>query len=535
VIQPLARVLAILVVIVAAFGQPSDPPKFELADVHPSPHVTNPFMRGAVLRSGRYDVRTATMLDLIRTAYGVDAEKIQGGPSWLEIDRFDIVAKAPQSTSPETVKLMLQNLLADRFKLKVRMDSKPLPVFALTVGKGKPKLKESDGDANSECRFEPQNPQPGTIPNVLINCRNRTMEQFAQDLHNFAGGYLTNPVVDQTSLKGAWDFKMTWTARGALAFAGADGISIFDAVDKQLGLKLEAQKQAVPVLVVESVNEKPTENPPGVAASLPPPPPAEFEVATIRPSMPGATNMMGRVEHGRVDVQNFPLKNLVMFAWDINADELLAALPKSAESTRFDIVAKAPPPPPGFDVDIEDLRQMLRNLLADRFQMKAHMEERPVEGYVLSAIKPKLQKADPSNRTGCKEGPGPDGKDPRVANPILSRLLYCQNMTMAQLADQLPNLANGYAHVNVLDATGLTDAYDFTLSFSAVGLLRGGLPGQPVPATGSAAGTAAASDPSGALSLPDAVNKQLGLKLELKKRPMQVLVIDHLEEKPSEN
>jgi uncharacterized protein (TIGR03435 family) len=181
------------------------------------------------------------------------------------------------------------------------------------------------------------------------------------------------------------------------------------------------------------------------------------------------------------------------------------------------------------------LRQMLRNLLADRFQMKAHMEERPVEGYVLSAIKPKLQKADPSNRTGCKEGPGPDGKDPRVANPILSRLLYCQNMTMAQLADQLPNLANGYAHVNVLDATGLTDAYDFTLSFSAVGLLRGGLPGQPVPATGSAAGTAAASDPSGALSLPDAVNKQLGLKLELKKRPMQVLVIDHLEEKPSEN
>ena len=239
--------------------------------------------------------------------------------------------------------------------------------------------------------------------------------------------------------------------------------------------------------------------------------------------------MMGRVEHGRVDVQNFPLKNLIMFAWDINADELVADLPKFAESARFDVTAKAPPPAPGFDVDIEDLRSMLRALVVERFQVKAHMEERPVDGYVLSAAKPKLQKADPSSRTGCKEGPGPDGKDPRVANPILSRLITCQNMTMAQFVDQLPNLANGYAHVNVLDATGLTDAYDFTLSFSAVNLLRGGLPGQPAPAAG------AASDPNGAVSLPDAINKQLGLKLELKKRPMQVLVIDHVEEKPTEN
>jgi uncharacterized protein (TIGR03435 family) len=150
---------------------------------------------------------------------------------------------------------------------------------------------------------------------------------------------------------------------------------------------------------------------------------------------------------------------------------------------------------------------------------------------VLSAGKPKLKKADPSNRTGCKEGPGPDGKDPRIANPILSRLITCQNMTMAQFADQLPNLASGYAHVTVLDETGLTDAYDFTLNFSAIGLLRGGaVPGQPAGAEG-----AGASDPNGALSLPDAVSKQLGLKLELKKRPMPVLVIDHIEEKPTEN
>ncbi|HEV2690493.1 MAG TPA: TIGR03435 family protein [Bryobacteraceae bacterium] len=92
--------------------------------------------------------------------------------------------------------------------------------------------------------------------------------------------------------------------------------------------------------------------------------------------------------------------------------------------------------------------------------------------------------------------------------------------------------ANRYADIDVLDATGLTDAYDFTVSFSAVGLLRAGsLPNQPAATPGGETPT----DPSGALSLPDALRKQLGLKLELKKRPMQVLVIDHINEKPTEN
>ena len=100
-------------------------------------------------------------------------------------------------------------------------------------------------------------------------------------------------------------------------------------------------------------------------------------------------------------------------------------------------------------------------------------------------------------------------------------------MTMAQFVDQLPQRVNGYVHSAVLDKTGLTDAYDFTLSFSAVGLLQNSLqvPGQ--------AGVAA--DPNGALSLPEAISKQLGLKLELEKRPAPVLVIDHVERQPTDN
>jgi uncharacterized protein (TIGR03435 family) len=102
-------------------------------------------------------------------------------------------------------------------------------------------------------------------------------------------------------------------------------------------------------------------------------------------------------------------------------------------------------------------------------------------------------------------------------------------MTMAQFADQLPQQVNGYVHSAVLDKTGLTDAWDFTLSFSAYGILQESLrgPGQP--------GAGAGADPTGALSLSEAISKQLGLKLDLEKRPAPVLVIDHVEQKPTEN
>ncbi len=510
------------------------PPTFEAADVHPSAHGANLYMSGGVLRAGRYDIRNATMVDLVRTAYSMDDDKVLGGPNWLDLDRFDIVAKAPPAATQDSVKLMLQALLADRFKLVVRMDSKPLPVFVLSQGKGKPKLKEASGSGAPGCQGQPQTPQPGVIPNAIVHCRNITMEAFAPQLRGMAGAYVTNTVLDKTGLTGAWDFDLTWTARQLLTLAGADGISIFDAVDKQLGLKLEEQKAPTPVIFVVSVNQKPTPNPPGVSTNLPPPAPSEFEVADIKPSKPDAQTM-GRLQPGgRLDLQSFPMKQLITLAWNINSDDLLADAPKWMDSAKFDVVAKASTstngPADAPQIDMDDLRVMLQALLKERFKLKVHMEDRTVPAYVLTAVKPKLQKADPANRTGCHEGPGADGKDPRIANPILSRLLTCQNMTMAQLSELLQYQANGYVHTPVLDSTGLTDAYDFTLSFSAIGVLQNGLPGQQA-----GAGGANPSDPNGGISLPEAVSKQLGLKLELQKRPMPVLVIDHVEEKPTDN
>jgi uncharacterized protein (TIGR03435 family) len=109
-------------------------------------------------------------------------------------------------------------------------------------------------------------------------------------------------------------------------------------------------------------------------------------------------------------------------------------------------------------------------------------------------------------------------------------------MTLAQFASLLPTIASGYIRTPVINETGLEGAWDFTLAFSAAGMVngggRGGLRGGDAGAPG---GDPVAADPGGGLSLFDAVSKQLGLKLELQKRPMPALVIDRVEQRPTEN
>ncbi len=519
-------------------GQTSASPKFEIADVHVSPPRSDQYMRGFGLRDGLYELRNATMVDLISTAYGVDAEKVFGGPNWLELDRFDVIAKPPADATRDTAKLMLQALLADRFKLVVHTDSRPVPGFMLTAGKGKPKMKESDGQGNSGCEPVPQTPAAGAVFYQIVTCRNMTMETFAQMLHQMAGAYIDKPVLDSTGLKGAWDFDVKWSPRALLSLSGNAGITIFDAVDKQLGLKLEAHDVPSSVMVVDSINEAPSPNPPEAAKLLPAAVPTEFEVAEVKPSAADAT-MIGRIQNGRVELQGFSLKMLIRVAWDINADDMIANEPKGLDAGKFSVIAKVSTSGPAPQVDIDDLRIMLRALLAERFKLATHMEDRPVTAYNLIADKPKLSKADPSNRTACKEGMGTasKGKDPRDANPILARLVTCQNMTMAEFAKQLPNIAPGYIHNPVVDETGLEGAWDFTLSFSPVGLFQSAgvrAPEGAPPAQGQAQQTNGASDPSGAVSLFDAV-KKLGLKLDERKRVSPVLVIDHVELNPTEN
>jgi uncharacterized protein (TIGR03435 family) len=486
------------------------------------------YRSGGFLRGGRYDLRKATMMDLIRLAYGFEPDTVFGGPDWLEFDRFDIAAKAPPATSPREIGLMLQSVLADRFKLRFHKDVKPMPIFALKVGNG-PKMNRAEGSGDPECNYQPQ---PSSSPYTVYSCRNMTMARFAEQLRGMAGDYLADPAIDSTGLTGAWDFDLKWTYRSRVLPASVERITIFSAIDGQLGLRLTADKASAPVIVVDQVNEKPTDNAPNIAELLPPRE-LQFEVASVRSSRPDQRDgFMGGIPGGGIEARAETMRNLFATAWDIHwdhVDEMIVGMPKWMDAARFDILAKPPsaavgPPPRSSFID-DDLRLMLRALLTDRFKIKTYYEDRPVSAYTLVAAKPRMRKADPSNRPNCKEARTIEN-DPRDRNPRLSRLLACQNVTMAQFADQLMALSpNDFAY-SVVDATGIAGRWDLMLNYTPTRDRRS-------PAV--AADGTTASDPNGAMSIFEAITRQLGLKLEMHKRMLPVLVIDHIEEKPTDN
>jgi uncharacterized protein (TIGR03435 family) len=517
------------------------PAKFGIVDIHKSPPRLHPNFSGGFLRDGRYILHQATMDDLITTAYSLKSSiYVGGGPSWLDWDRYDIVAKVPPGTTPEAARLMLQSLLAERFKLVAHRGDAMVPAFLLTVANGKPNLKPSNATDGS-CEHQSSS-DSGPVQTIVLSCHAASLSSLAAAIDgDGGGGYLSYPVIDATGLKGDYDFNLKWTQKFLLTRTGPSAINIFQALEQQLGLKLDFKTTPRPGLVVDSVNEHPMPNSPQLDALMPPLPPPQFEVATIRPTDPNNPRGMGRVAGDELNFQGIPLKYLITLAWDLDPrDETTLIAPGWLESDRVDIHAKIADSDlsvnssgkPG-SIEIDDLRPMLRTLLIDRFQIKYHMEDRPANAFTLIADHSRLDRADPSERTGCTDGPGRDGKDPRMTNVMLNSLVTCRNMTMDQFAEALTSRRGsvGYLFYPVLNATGLKGAWDFTISWSSADLTQGGGLG-PAPASPS---DSTASDPNGAISYYDALKKEHGLKLVKEKRPEPVLVIDQINKTPSEN
>jgi uncharacterized protein (TIGR03435 family) len=532
--------LSLLAIIPAVAQQP----KFEIADVHVSA-TAHGFAQnfGGVLRAGKYVNRDATMLNLIEAAYGVSEDVIGGGPGWINSDLFDVIAKVPEGTTQATANLMLQGLLADRFGLVINKGTSPVPRYVLSVGKNGSKLKSASGSGDPSCQPQQQaggggNPaDPASMPNIKVVCHDMTAAAIADNLHQMAGGYLDHDVIDSTKLEGSFDFNIEWTGRGALAAKGADGISIFDAVDKQLGLKLELQNVPMPTLVIDSVNRKPTANPDGIEATLSLAQ-ARFEAAIIKPADPNGRPMTGLLYTGHSEMKaGGTLRALIAMALQISpniAADMVIGLPKSADTQSWDITAKVPttgegapnvvggrPLPPPLSVGLE----MLRGLLLDDFEMKTHTENREVAVYALTvgSGKPKLTRAEESERSGCK----PDANAPKPVTKM-GPMIACKNTTMAELAENLARMANAYIDHPIVDATGLQGGWDFLIGWTPRGMLQA----QPAPNPNQPAGAIPeASDPSGITPF-EAVEKELGLKLVKQKRSIPVIVVDHVDEKP---
>ncbi|MGD0442848.1 MAG: TIGR03435 family protein [Edaphobacter sp.] len=234
-------------------------PSFEVATIRPSnpdhPIDGTPIGHRTVFAG-------VTMRFLMTFAYGVHDKQIVGAPNWWDSQPFDIegLSDIPGNPSLPQMKTMLQKLMADRFQMKFHREKREISAYVLTVGKNGAKLDKSMSDKDTV-------PSLLGRPSIGMKGRNLTMVVFADLLQS---GILDRPVVDQTGLQGRYDFLLRWTpdesqftqvgGRFPPPTEGADGPpGLFTAIQEQLGLKLNAEKTAVDVLVIDHV-EKPSQN-----------------------------------------------------------------------------------------------------------------------------------------------------------------------------------------------------------------------------------------------------------------------------------
>ncbi|HUA57719.1 MAG TPA: TIGR03435 family protein [Verrucomicrobiae bacterium] len=480
---------------------------FEIADVHASAPGTS--SSGGFIPGGRLEIHAVTMVELVSIAFDTETDYVFGGPSWLTSDKFDIIAKAPAGKADESVlQEMLRNLLIDRFALATHKDKRDVPVFVLTVAKGGAKLQKAAKEGPPAIT-SPSTGQRGM--NRLV-CNSCGMSELADLLPDRATNYVNHPVVDETRLKGTYDFQLDWMGINVYRAAkanpdGPEAVSVFNAVEK-LGLKLEPQNRPMPVIVVDSVNETPTPNPPEVTSKIPNFP-TEFEVAEVRPAKtapPAGTGPMGeaRFTNGQLEIMGATFHGLLQFAFDTRPERISGA-EKWMQEDRFDVIAKT-----SRDIPETALQSMMKSLLAARFKLATHTENQNMPVWVLLAGKqPKLKESDGKSRSEC------------VIENSDHRYFVCTNTTMAQLAERLPARAAAYIQPPLLDLTELKGAYDFRVYWTPRAQLPQGV------------SSGEASVPVEDITVFQAFDKQAGLKIEQQKHPIAMLVIDHADRTPA--
>jgi uncharacterized protein (TIGR03435 family) len=227
-------------------------PVFEVATIKPS--QPNDPTDGFHTRGRHVFIENQTVNKLIAFAYGLHEKQIAGGPAWLGTDRFDIdgVPDAEGTPGLKQEQGMVKKLLAERFRLTFHREMKELSVYAITVGKGEPKLAKSVGELIGMPSQDAD--QHGT--ELDMKFKNMSMADFGFCMQFF----LDRPIVDQTGLAGKYDFNLKWSFDETEASSNPNAApGLFTAVQEQLGLKLEAVKAPADVIVIDHV-ERPSAN-----------------------------------------------------------------------------------------------------------------------------------------------------------------------------------------------------------------------------------------------------------------------------------
>jgi uncharacterized protein (TIGR03435 family) len=269
--------------------------KFEVTSVKKSGPPGQAFTPFRLLQGGRFSMGQMTVGSLITLGYGIQRYQVVGGPSWMNTDRFDINAVAedvpPQPTPPGTpnrMQLLIRSLLKERFALVTHNETRELPLSYLVMAREDRKLGERLRPSTIDCRAlmaerakaakegaaptPPAPPKPGEIQPCGMRGGLGQITAGSMALSNFAqmlGSMLNRPIYDRTNLTGSFDIQLEYTPDQmpqippgvtlppGLTLPSPDGPSLNTALQEQLGLKLEATRGPVDVLVIDSV-EQPT-------------------------------------------------------------------------------------------------------------------------------------------------------------------------------------------------------------------------------------------------------------------------------------
>ena len=213
---------------------------------------------GVQVQGRRLTTVNTTVSEIMAFAWSIHPRQITGGPAWMENDRYDLLAETGTEPKPD-IRAMVQKLLADRFHLEYHRGTKELSVYQIVPGKSGPKLADKAGDQNA-------NPTFGISALGTMQVNNGKISDFAGWMQRYV---LDRPVVDRTGITGRFTFLLKWAADDS-QFGGFPGglrpaddsanrPNLYDAMQQQLRLKLEATKAPVEVLVIDHV-EKPSDN-----------------------------------------------------------------------------------------------------------------------------------------------------------------------------------------------------------------------------------------------------------------------------------
>jgi uncharacterized protein (TIGR03435 family) len=267
--RPLVGVLCLIAGIATARGQE---PAFEVASVKVNTSDAAVSRISAPAGTGRFEATNASVRMLILNAYGIPSFQLVGGPSWVDSLNVDVVARGAASATRAEISAMVRTLLGERFNLIVRRDTREMPVYALVVARDDRRLGPRMQASTTDCAAAaaPGSPAPQTASGQLlcttrmspftINAGGMTMARLAQSL----SGIVDRVVTDETKLSGGYDLQLAFTPErppppGAPPPADPDAPSIFAALQEQLGLKLDARRGKVEMLVIDRI-DRPKEN-----------------------------------------------------------------------------------------------------------------------------------------------------------------------------------------------------------------------------------------------------------------------------------